>query len=132
VNSFNPATECPSTVNTTGACPAFDRLIGSRIAVANFELRIPLFGTDQLGLINFPYLPTEISPFIDAGVAWTAEQAPTIEFSRTSQGRIPVFSAGVSARFNILGYLVAEVFWAKPFQRPNAGGQWGFQILPGW
>ena len=132
VNSFNPATECPSSAGSAGACPAFDRLIGSRIAVANFEVRIPVLGTDQLGLINFPYLPTEISPFIDAGVAWTAEQAPTIEFSRTSQGRVPVFSAGVSARFNILGYLVAEVYYARPFQRPNVGGQWGFQIIPGW
>lgn len=110
----------------------FDRLIGSKMAVGNVELRIPFTGTDQLGLINFPYLATEISPFVDAGVAWTSADQPNIEFSTTSQGRVPIFSTGVSMRMNVLGYLVAEVWYAHPFQRPNAKNQWGFQLTPGW
>ncbi len=113
-------------------CPAFDRLIGSRIGVANFEIRIPLLGTEQLGLINFPYVATEIAPFVDAGVAWTAEQSPTWEFARNSGARVPVFSTGISARMNILGYLVLEAYYAYPFQRPDKGGHFGFQIAPGW
>jgi hypothetical protein len=28
----------------TDACPEFDRLVGSRLAVANLELRLPLLG----------------------------------------------------------------------------------------
>jgi hypothetical protein len=44
-----------------------------------------------------------------------------------------VFSSGISTRINVLGYIVAEVFWAYPFQRPmQKSGIWGFQILPGW
>jgi Tol biopolymer transport system component len=118
--------------STPSSCPAFDRLIGSRIAVANFEIRIPLLGTEQLGLINFPYVATEISPFVDAGVAWTSNQSPTIEFARNATGRVPVFSTGISARMNILGYLVLEAYYAYPFQRPEKGGHFGFQIAPGW
>jgi hypothetical protein len=38
-------------------CPQFSRLVGSRIAVANAELRIPLFGTRELGLFEAPFLP---------------------------------------------------------------------------
>lgn len=117
---------------TPNTCPAFDRLIGSRIAVANFEIRIPLLGNDQLGLINMPYVATEIAPFVDAGVAWNSNESPTIEFSRTATGRVPVVSAGVSARMNILGYLVLEAYYAYPFQRPEKGGHFGFQIAPGW
>jgi outer membrane protein assembly factor BamA len=91
-----------------------------------------LLGTEQLGLINFPYVATEISPFVDAGVAWTSNQSPTIEFARNATGRVPVFSTGISARMNILGYLVLEAYYAYPFQRPEKGGHFGFQIAPGW
>lgn len=129
VNSFN-SNECRA--STTDSCPVFDRLIGSKMAVANLELRIPLLGTDQFGLINFPYLPTELSPFVDAGVAWDAHDQPDFTFSTTSLARVPVFSTGVSLRMNVLGYLVAEVWYAHPFQRPDAKNQWGFQITPGW
>jgi len=129
VNSIN-ANECVA--SATSSCPVFDRLIGSKMAVANVELRIPVLGTDQFGLINFPYLATELSPFVDAGVAWTSADQPNIEFSTTSQGRVPIFSAGVSMRVNVLSYLVAEVWYAHPFQRPNAKNQWGFQLTPGW
>ena len=44
---------------------------GSRLALANAELRIPLFGTSGFGLIASPLPPIEIAPFVDAGVAWT-------------------------------------------------------------
>ena len=39
------------------------------IAPADPTMRIFLLGSDRLGLINFPYIPTEIAPFVDAGVA---------------------------------------------------------------
>jgi hypothetical protein len=118
--------------SSPSACPVYDRLLGSRIAVANFEVRIPLLGTSQLGLINFPYVATEIAPFVDAGVAWTADSSATLEFARRTGARVPVFSAGLSARMNILGYLVLEAYYAYPFQRPDKGGHFGFQIAPGW
>lgn len=115
-------------------CPAYDRLFGERIGVASIELRIPLLGFPDagLGLINFPFLPTEIAPFIDAGVAWTADEEPVFKLARRSDERIPVFSAGVSARVNLFGYFVFETYWAYPFQRPERGGHFGFQLLPGW
>jgi hypothetical protein len=128
-SSFS-GSEC--TGGTAGTCPVFDRLIGSKLAVVNAELRIPLLGSQQFGLINFPYLPTEISPFFDAGVAWTGSQSPTLEFARNSLARVPVFSTGVSARVNLLGYAVLEFYYVYPFQRPNEGWHFGFQVAPGW
>jgi dipeptidyl aminopeptidase/acylaminoacyl peptidase len=129
-SSFNSFAEC--TVTATGSCAEFDRLRGSRIALASAELRIPLLGTEQFGLINFPYLPTELTFFADGGVAWTADDKPTLEFKRSSADRIPVFSTGVSTRFNMFGYTVLEIFYAKPWQRPGKGAHFGFQIVPGW
>jgi dipeptidyl aminopeptidase/acylaminoacyl peptidase len=113
-------------------CPVFDRLRGSRIAVANLELRIPLFGFSELGLIEFPYAPLEIAPFFDAGVAWSSGEEPTFEFARNTAERVPVFSTGLSARLNVLGYMVIEAYYAYPFQRPDEGWHLGFVMSPGW
>jgi outer membrane protein assembly factor BamA len=148
--------ECTTAGNNAGngGCPAFERLFGSKVAVVNTELRIPLFGTEGFGLINFPFLPTEVSPFFDAGVSYTNAQTPNFVLAREDNtipsqctnaqtqtatqayypctNRIPVFSTGVSFRFNLMGYAIMEAYIAHPFQRPKKDWVWGFQLAPGW
>ncbi|MEF8817889.1 MAG: peptidase S9, partial [Salinibacter sp.] len=126
--SFDPA-ECGTSV---GACPVFDRLIGSRTAVATAEVRVPVLGVRELGLLTFPYLPTDLVAFADGGLAWSSDQAPVFEFDRDSNERIPVFSTGLGARVNVLGALILELSYAYPFQRPDKGWHFDFQISPGW
>lgn len=128
------AKECMVDAGTRdgAVCPSMDRLRGTHVALSSVELRVPFLGTEQLGLIPFPYLPTELAAFVDGGVAWTAEDEPVLKFDRTTSKRVPVFSAGVSARVNILGYIVLETYYAFPFQRPDAGWQLGFRATPGW
>ena len=110
-----------------------DRLIGSRVALASVELRVPLLGNSAYSLLEFPYLPTEVAFFVDGGVTWTGSDLPVLEWTtKPTTERIPVFSAGVSTRFNLFGYTVLEIFYAKPFQRPGKGAHFGFQIVPGW
>ncbi|MDX1547779.1 MAG: peptidase S9, partial [Rhodothermales bacterium] len=119
---------------SAGGCGPFDRLFGTRLALASAELRLPLLGTESLGLINFPYLPTELTGFVDAGLAWNEGDNPfdLLAFERRTNERVPVVSVGTSARFNVLGYLVFEVYYAYPFQRPDKGAHFGVQLLPGW
>jgi dipeptidyl aminopeptidase/acylaminoacyl peptidase len=131
VNTFEPE-ECTGSPDSQAGCPQFDRLVGSRMAVANVELRIPLFGTEAFGLLNVPFLPLEIAPFADAGVAWTRNESPDLRFDRNTSDRVPVFSAGISSRLNLFGAAVLEIYWAHPFQRPLSGAHFGFQLLPGW
>ena len=123
--------ECTRIAAGDQSCPEFDRLIGSRLAIANLELRIPLLGTREFGLIDFPYLPVEIAPFVDAGAAWTSDASVDWRFDRESSARIPVVSAGVTARINLFGYAVGEVYWVHPFQRPERGSHFGFHLAPG-
>jgi hypothetical protein len=141
-NSFN-ASECGNAAATTSngqitTCPVFDRLLGSRIGVASAELRIPLLGVEGLGLIRTNFLPVEIAPFVDAGVAWSSNQAPKFRFVTGNEAsnveeQIPVVSAGLTARINLFGYAVLETYYAFPFQRPDKrGGTFGFQLAPGW
>ena len=154
VESFT-GDECSQSLSSQRQeCPEFDRLIGSRLAVFNAEVRVPLFGVEGLGLINMPFLPTEISAFVDAGLAWYGSDAvacsvftngddcpenaiyepsePRLAFDRNTTDRVPVVSTGVSARVNILGYLILEAYYAYPFQRPEKGAHWGFNLAPGW
>jgi hypothetical protein len=107
-------------------------LVGSKIGVFNFEVRLPVIGNEQFGLINLPFLPIELVGFLDAGIAWTKDEPPVFKFEETTKERVPVFSTGIATRINVLGYIVAQVYYAYPFQRPGQGGQFGFLIAPGW
>ncbi|HUO84573.1 MAG TPA: BamA/TamA family outer membrane protein [Thermoanaerobaculia bacterium] len=123
--------ECTSPPGSN-ACPEFDRMIGSKMAVANFEVRVPLFGFEDYGLIELPYLPTELVAFLDSGVAWTEDQSPELKFEEETTERVPIVSAGISARILLGGYLPLELYFAKPFQRPQEDWVFGFNIAPGW
>jgi outer membrane protein assembly factor BamA len=134
--SYNSFTSSDCTSGTgglaTSSCPQFDRLVGSKLALANAELRIPLFGTSGFGLIASPLPPIEIAPFVDAGVAWTKASGPVWDLSTTSGDRTPVVSTGIASRVNLFGFAVFEVYYAHPFQRPGRSGVWGFVLQPGW
>ncbi len=118
---------------TEGSCPALERLFGQRLAVANLEVRIPFLGTEQFGVVDFPYFPMELVAFTDVGIAWDDENpVDSWSLSRSATDRVPLVSTGVSGRFNILGILVLEAYYAYPWQRPDRGAHWGFNLAPGW
>jgi Tol biopolymer transport system component len=123
--------ECGQT--SDGSCPTFDRLFGQRLGVANIEVRVPFIGTDQFGLVNLPYVPVELVAFTDVGIAWDRENpVDSWGFSTSSTERIPLVSSGLSARMNILGMLILEAYYGYPWQRPEKGWHWGFNLAPGW
>jgi len=129
-NSFS-ANEC-TTTESEDSCPEFNRLYGHRIGVANLEMRVPFLGVEDLGVFNFPYLPTELVAFADMGFAWNSNDPVEFRFDTDTPDRVPVFSVGVSARTNLLGFLILESYYAFPFQRQSKGWHWGFSIYPGW
>ncbi len=122
-------------------------LYGSRVALGSMEVRLPLLGPEILGVATFEYIPTDLVLFADAGVAWTGE---TIDFSNPINSTFrnedsglerandddrlsarPVASVGVSARINVLGAAIFEMFYARTFQRSKP---WDFGLIlrPGW
>ena len=109
----------------TGGCPLFDRLIGSRLLVANAELRFPLWGV--FGGDNFyGPLPLEMAVFSDAGVAWGRGTSPRF----AGGDRAPVVSVGATLRANLLGFAVGEINYVRPLDR-NRGWIWQFNLRPG-
>jgi hypothetical protein len=117
------ASECVS--DGSSSCPAFDQLEGSRMALANVELRVPPFAA--FGARN-PYgpIPIELLAFADAGVAWTDDDEPNF----LGGDRDAVRSFGFGARVNLLGFLVAEVDLVKPVDRER-GWLWQFNFMGG-
>ena len=130
VNSFGAA-ECG--ISTSGDCPVFDQLLGSRLAVANLELRFPPFGA--LGGKGFyGPLPIDLLAFADAGVAWRSGDSVKLDLSGADgslTSRRPVRSVGVGARVNLFGFAILEVDYVKPLDRPQKNWMWLFNLSPG-
>jgi hypothetical protein len=109
-----------------GSCPFFERLFGSRMLVANAELRAPLLGL-VTGRLTYGPLPLEVAVFADAGVAWSAGSKPSL----FGGDRDFLTSVGAALRANVMGFLVAEVSYARPFERENKGWVWQWSLSPG-
>jgi Tol biopolymer transport system component len=108
-------------------CRVFDRLIGSRVAIANAEIRAPLLGLLRGELDWGQYVPLEIAAFFDAGVAWSEGDQPAF----AGGTRALVRSAGMAVRANLFGFLVLELSHAKAFDRAGRPWKWQLGILQG-
>ena len=138
--SFSSFFDQPACRTGTGDC-GIEYLYGTRMAMASAEVRLPLLGPEVLGLSTFEYVPVDLVLFGDAGVAWTSEnfddwtlRTSVPESQGVASGLVraqPVTSAGLSARVNLLGAIVFEMFYARTFQRDKP---WDFGLIlrPGW
>ncbi len=109
--------------------PVFNRLFGSKILVANFELRFPLFGLFHIGPGFYGYFPIDMAFFYDEGVAWYNNQRVAL-FG--GAGQKPVRSYGIALRANLFGYAVGEVDYVHPMDRSDVKGWiWQFNLTEG-
>ncbi|MEM6327918.1 MAG: BamA/TamA family outer membrane protein [Bacteroidota bacterium] len=119
-----------------------NRLFGSKMALASAEIRMPLLGIPQLGAFSFPYLPTELTLFADAGMAWgTIQEFRFFDTNGDPVGELaigtpfdqqkPIFSVGSSLRMNVLGALILEPYVAAPLSR-DENAVFGLNFSPGW
>lgn len=119
-----------------------DRLYGNRLALASAELRMPILGVPSFGLVNFPYVPTELVFFADAGMAWGTISSfrilnadgteSDIQYGTALSEQRPVASVGASLRLNLLGAIVIEPYYAFPLSRDDVSGVFGINLSPGW
>ncbi|MFO7827503.1 MAG: hypothetical protein R6V23_02670 [Bacteroidales bacterium] len=112
-------------------------LIGSKILVANAELRFPFSGYERLALIKSGLLYSDLVLFFDGGLAWNSESP----FAKNSGIKmtwepdynyyVPVFSTGLSLRINLFGYAILEPYIAIPFQQQGVFSVFGLNITGG-
>ncbi len=111
-------------IQPDGSCPVFDRLIGSRVAIGNAELRFPLWGAFG-GSGFYGPLPIEGAIFADAGIAFGGVDG------FTGVNEKWVRSVGAAIRANLFGFAVAEINYVRPLDRPGRGWIWQFNFMPG-
>lgn len=109
-----------------GKCTVFNNLRGSRILVANIEVRAPILGLFT-GEIEYGRVPVEVAAFFDAGLAWTKTSRPSF----AGGTREVVRSVGGAMRANLLGFVALELSAARPLNRANHGWQWQLGIRQG-
>jgi hypothetical protein len=123
---------------------SIDQLIGNRIAVANFEVRLPFTGPEKLAVVESKFLFSDLNLFFDAGLAWNEGDKVNLGSRNPAKAgeypdgtdrfeRVPALSAGVSARVNVFGYFVLEPYLAFPFNRTDIKKPvFGLTFAPGW
>jgi hypothetical protein len=124
--------ECLNPTSNTNSgftgCTALDQLIGSKIAVANVELRFPLTRSLVLGFLPVGFPPLEAALFYDVGLAWNGTACDgtpgsCVVLKRNGQDpeiyREPLRSWGASMRMNFLGFVVLRLDYTKPLNRPD-------------
>jgi len=116
-----------SASESTGSNSLFNRLIGSKILIANFELRFPLLGLFGIGEGYYGFLPIEFGGFFDTGLAWDQGNKPWF----AGGDRKPISSTGLVARINLFGYLIGEVDFVRPLDRPSKNWLWEFNFSQG-
>ncbi|HTR79501.1 MAG TPA: hypothetical protein VMH39_15390, partial [Gemmatimonadaceae bacterium] len=123
---------CPVVGANTTNCTAV-QLLGSRVGVANAELRFPVIR--RLDVSAFPVsLPAvDGDLFYDVGLAWSRGQ--TVYGSRppaydlTNQ-RYPLASYGLGFRMNLFNYAILRWDYAIPLSQHAAKGFWTWSLWP--
>jgi outer membrane protein assembly factor BamA len=112
--------ECRNTLeaNTRTGCSALDQLIGSKIAVANVELRFPLASNVTLLGVALPTVHGAL--FFDVGMTWN--ETSIVKWQRETgddpfQVRAPLRSWGGSIRANVFGLVILRADYTRPLDR---------------
>lgn len=137
----------------------FRGLSGTRMAVANFEVRVPFTGPEKLAVVKSAFLFSDLNLFFDIGLGWRNNSViknkrgiddivsrqrveNKINEDKTEvyyigiydeDVRVPVMSMGVSLRVNLFGAMILEPYYAIPLNKARSKfGTFGLNFAPGW
>jgi Tol biopolymer transport system component len=123
---------CPLVGASSVNCSAV-QLLGSRVAVANAELRFPLIRRIELGLLPMALPPLDGLVFYDVGMAWSKDEQVYLgrpaNYDPAVQ-RFPLRSYGFGLRLNFFNYAIMRWDYAVPLDHP--GGKRGFWTWSLW
>jgi outer membrane protein assembly factor BamA len=124
--------ECTQIITGTSSCNTA-QLVGSRVAVANVELRFPLIRRFDLGSLPIGLPPVEGAIFYDTGLAWNAGQSVSLTKPANydlNLMRYPFRSFGVGLKVNLFGIAILKWDYAKPLDSPSNKWNWTFSLGP--
>ena len=124
--------ECTSFIGGGSSC-ATEQLVGSRVAVANAEVRFPIIRRFDLGSLPIGLPPIDGLFFYDAGMAWSTGQ--TVSLTKPNNydfklQRYPFRSYGFGIRMNLFNLAILKWDYAKPLDQPGRNANWTFSLGP--
>jgi Tol biopolymer transport system component len=123
---------CPVIGANPTNCSAV-QLLGSRVAVANAEVRFPLLRQIQLGFMPGKLPPVDGLFFYDAGLAWSRGQSVSlsrpVDYNVDAQ-RYPLQSYGFGLRINLFNYAILRWDYAVPINQVGHKGFWTWSLWP--
>ncbi len=111
------AIQCPR--DADGECGAYEELLGSRVLVANLEVRFPVMGILARDLRYGP-VPVEGFLFADSGLVWS--RSPI--FTAADSARHGASSVGAGVRLS--AFFPVELSVVRALSRPARG--WSFDV----
>ncbi len=96
-----------------------ENLTGSKVAIANIELRLPFTGPEEVALIRSRLFFSDLILFADGGLSWFSFENISMQWEPSQEQNVhtPVFSSGIALRLNLFGAVILEPYLAFPFQR---------------
>jgi outer membrane protein assembly factor BamA len=121
---------CGGITGATSSCSATE-LLGSRVALANVEVRFPLIRRLDVGVVPISLPPLDGLFFFDAGIAWSKGQTPYLSrpdnYDQSLQ-RYLMRSYGAGLRLNLFGFALLRWDYAIALDRTPRKGYWLFTL----
>jgi hypothetical protein len=119
-------------VQTTNDNLTFQDLMGNKILVGNFEVRLPFTGPERLAAIKSSFLFSDLSFFLDAGWVWEPGDKLSLDLMPVSGERRLWASTGVALRINLFGQIIIQPYFSRPLTLKNySKWSFGFNFYPG-
>ncbi len=113
--------------------PWYNDLMGSKMLLTNFEIRLPFTGPERLALIKSGVFFTDLNFFVDAGLIWYKDNKISLKKDPNDRNvRYPLVSTGLSTRINLFGQIIIQPYYAIPLSLSTGGkGYFGINFYPG-
>ncbi len=131
VRGYSYSAMFDSMMATNGQSLWYTDLIGSKMLVGNFELRLPFTGPERLAAIKSSMFFSDLNFFVDAGLIWNHNDKISLTRQDNRLTRYPIFSTGVSARINLFGQIIIQPYYAFPLTLKTGRGYFGLNFYPG-
>jgi len=131
VRGYSYSAMFDSMMATNGQSLWYTDLLGSKMLVGNFEVRIPFTGPERLALIKSGMFFSDLNLFFDAGLIWNHNDNISLTRQADRQTRYPIFSTGVSTRINLFGQIIIQPYYAFPLTLKTGRGYFGINFYPG-
>ncbi|NPA43750.1 MAG: BamA/TamA family outer membrane protein [Chlorobi bacterium] len=114
-------------VQTTHTDLSLNDLMGNKVLVGNFEVRLPFTGPERLALIKSSFLFSDLNWFVDAGWVWNPGDKLSLSTDPAPGERRLWASTGFSWRINLFGQLIVQPYISRPLSLKGYD-RWSFGL----